>query len=281
MARSPLTPHHRHRLASGSAGLLLVIAVLGACSSSGGEDSSSTTAKPAEKTTTTSEAKSTTTADEPGGSGGGASEQVDADWATTAADHRGQDGKTFDYVCPPNGTPNTIWGVETYTDDSSVCTAAVHVGLITVEEGGTVTIEIGPGQDTYETGIANDITSSSYGSWDGSFTFPEAPPGSGEFEPGIEAWAVTAAQPPLEVGATKEVRCPPDGDFGSVWGTDTYTADSSICTAAIHAGRFDLDEGGTVTIEVTAGEDSYTGSTANGVTTSDYGEYGTSFVFTD
>ena len=46
---------------------------------------------------------------------------------------------------------------------------------ITFDEGGSVTYEIAPGEERYESGIANDITSASYGPWNGSFLFPDAP----------------------------------------------------------------------------------------------------------
>jgi hypothetical protein len=64
-----------------------------------------------------------------------------------------------------------------------------------------------------------------------------------------------------------------------VWGTDTYTADSSICTAALHAGKITRDRGGIVTIELRPGEAVYTGSLRNGVQSTDYGAYGRSYVF--
>ena len=51
-----------------------------------------------------------------------------------------------------------------------------------------------------------------------------------------------------------------------MWGTDTYTADSKICTAAVLEGLITVEDGGEVTIEVIEGLDSYEGSTANGVT---------------
>jgi hypothetical protein len=63
-----------------------------------------------------------------------------------------------------------------------------------------------------------------------------------------------------------------------VWGTDIYTLDSSICTAAVHAGKIKLESGGPVTIEMRPGEKSYKGSERNGITTRDYAEYGASFV---
>ena len=69
------------------------------------------------------------------------------------------------------------------------------------------------------------------------------------------------------------------GPVGSVWGTGTYTDDSSICTAAVHAGVITPDDGGTVVIEIAPGQSSYQGSTAHGVTSNDYGEFGGSFRF--
>jgi len=93
---------------------------------------------------------------------------IDA-WRANATPHRGMDGEQFEYECPAGGEPDTVWGTDVYTDDSSVCTAAVHVGLITLEEGGTVTIEIRPGEDSYESSERNGIESSPYPAWGGSF----------------------------------------------------------------------------------------------------------------
>ena len=58
---------------------------------------------------------------------------------------------------------------------------------------------------------------------------------------------------------------------GFDYGTDIYTDDSSICTAAVHAGKFSLAAGGTVIVEIRAGQSSYTGSMRNGLTSNDYG----------
>lgn len=66
-----------------------------------------------------------------------------------------------------------------------------------------------------------------------------------------------------------------------MWGTDVYTNDSSVCTAAVHAGLIDFEAGGVVVIEMRPGESSYIGTTANGVTTQSYGSWGGSFVFVD
>ncbi len=243
--------------------------VVGACGASGGEGSArSTTTSPAASTTAPGDG-------EVSGSGGTVAEA----WGADAQSHRGDDGETFTYECPAGGQPSTIWGTETYTDDSSVCTAAVHVGLITVDEGGEVTIEIGPGQNSYEAGVANEIESIIYGKWPGSFSFPDVEPGSVEFGPTGQDWGRSVMSLGLEEGEVATLNCTPDGDPASIWGTDTYTADSNICTAAVHAGLITLADGGGVRIEVTAGQDSYEGSEANGITSSSYGPYALSFTF--
>lgn len=92
-------------------------------------------------------------------------------WSTTATEHGGEIGKRVVYACPAGGSPSTIWGTDVYTDDSSVCTAAVHAGLITLGAGGTVTIEMRAGQNAYVASERNGITSSQWGNWDSSFVF--------------------------------------------------------------------------------------------------------------
>jgi hypothetical protein len=94
------------------------------------------------------------------------------DWGTNATEHRGENGFQYGYDCPPNGSAGSVWGTDTYTDDSSICTAAVHYGLIGFAGGGSVTIEISPGLDSYSGSDRNGVSSSDYGSWSGSYFFP-------------------------------------------------------------------------------------------------------------
>jgi len=99
------------------------------------------------------------------------SSQQTVTWSTTASDHGGAVGQRFVYSCPAGGSAATIWGTDVYTDDSSVCTAAAHAGLITLASGGQVTIEMRPGQEAYPATERNGVTSSPWGSWDSSFVF--------------------------------------------------------------------------------------------------------------
>ena len=65
---------------------------------------------------------------------------------------------------------------------------------------------------------------------------------------------------------------------GSVYGTDLYTTDSSICSAAKHAGV--IDKTGNVSVAEAPGCDHYVGSARNGVTTVGWDSYPKSFYFT-
>ena len=90
-------------------------------------------------------------------------------WSTTPADHRGEPGR-FAYVCPPNpdGPVGSVWGADTYTDDSSICWAAVHAGAIS-RAGGRVVIEMREGQNSYRGTDWNGVVSQDWGAWEGSF----------------------------------------------------------------------------------------------------------------
>jgi hypothetical protein len=92
-----------------------------------------------------------------------------ADWTMDATQYRGQNGSRYAFTCPANGTADTVWGTGPYTDDSSVCTAGVHAGVITFGRGGRVVVQIAPGQDRYAESSANGVRTSSYGSWSGSY----------------------------------------------------------------------------------------------------------------
>lgn len=201
-------------------------------------------------------------------------------WEAKATSFGSSAGKTFTLTCSPGGKAYSVWGSDIYTADSSVCTAAVHSGLITFEQGGTVTIEMRPARSIYGTSERNGVTTSAYGSYGSSFVFRT---------PNIEdlireadeqtpvMWNTSAGMVSGDNGTTWKFKCPANGKEGTVWGTDVYTQDSSICNAAVHAGKFTLESGGSVTIELLPGESSYKGSVRNGIKTNDYGAYGRSF----
>jgi LCCL domain len=74
--------------------------------------------------------------------------------------------------------------------------------------------------------------------------------------------------------------CPgTDGASATVFGTDTYTADSGVGAAAIHAGVLKRGVPGIVTIVMGSGANSFLGSKRNDVTTRDYQAWPYSYTF--
>lgn len=73
--------------------------------------------------------------------------------------------------CPADcANGGTVWGTMLYTDDSAICVAALHAGLLSVS-GGIVTLEYVTGQEGYIGSTRNGITTSEWGSWGHSFRF--------------------------------------------------------------------------------------------------------------
>jgi len=67
---------------------------------------------------------------------------------------------------------------------------------------------------------------------------------------------------------------------GSVWGTDVYTDDSSLAKACVHAGILASGETGLVLVTILPGMPAYTGSSRNGVTSNNYGNWYGSYSVT-
>ncbi|UWZ40026.1 Hsp70 family protein [Dactylosporangium roseum] len=90
-------------------------------------------------------------------------------------------------------------------------------------------------------------------------------------------WYTTATAYTAKPGRTIAYQCPANGTIGTVWGSGPYTLDSSVCTAAVHAGYINLADGGRVVIKIVDGQDSYTASTQFGIVTSAWDDYSWSF----
>lgn len=98
--------------------------------------------------------------------------EMPIDWTTNAQSWRGMTGAMFLLRCPPMGAYSVVFGSEVYTDNSSICMAAVHDRRITRTEGGRVGIVIRPGMMTYLSTEGGDhILSGMWDAWPGSFSF--------------------------------------------------------------------------------------------------------------
>ena len=201
---------------------------------------------------------------------------ADSTWAAKADLHRGQNGQRFRYTCGAGGPLYKVWGTDVYTDDSSVCTAAVHAGLIALNTGGSVVIEIRPGRESYLGYLRNGVRTGSYDSWSGSFVFTGERAVNGTQT--TTNWGTTASNHRGQNGQRFTYNCPGNGSPHNVWGTGIYTDDSSVCTAAVHHGLIGFN-GGSVAIEIRAGQSSYRGSSHHDVQSLNFGAFSGSFMF--
>jgi hypothetical protein len=269
------------RIIGGCVVLLLGAIVLGSAGCSKPKNQNSNAGTDGGGHTNTSPDNSNTGPSSPAVPPSSAGEGTPTTWEARASTLNGTDGKTFTLACSPGGTAHSVWGSDIYTTDSSICTAGVHSGLITYQQGGTVTIELRPGRTIYGCSERNGVATSPYGSYQHSFVFKtpntEAVVRAAEDQTPV-LWNSSAAMVSFEIGKTYKFKCPSGGKESTVWGTDIYTLDSSICNAAVHAGKLTRESGGSVTIALRPGKSAYKGSTRNGIKTNDYGPYGHSFV---
>lgn len=171
----------------------------------------------------------------------------------------------------------TVWGTDIYTDDSHVCTAARHAGVIGAN-GGAVQITPRPGLQAYGGSSRNGVSTQNYGPWQRAFTV--AAPGGKAAEAPADPNVCPANFQGFR-GRNETIACNCTAAQiaqGTVWGTDVYTDDSSICRAALHAGVVPAG-GGPVRVQSAPARQSYAASTRNGVTTQQFGPWAGAFGF--
>ena len=98
---------------------------------------------------------------------------------------------------------------------------------------------------------------------DGGYLAADAPPNM-----------LDLAQP---VGSTYYFRVAGSAE-GPLWGTDVYTGDSSLAAAAVHAGLVKPGETTVIRVASVAPPAQFAGSVRNGVTSHEFGRYGSAFT---
>jgi hypothetical protein len=194
--------------------------------------------------------------------------------------------------CPANcqDDPASVWGSDVYTYDSSVCRAAIHAGVIT-DEGGPVQMTWLPGVETYIGSERNGVQTAEWGQYYASFAV--SAPGETPELPDLdvvvyEGYHVLLREAECsrtlgiyDVNAEAPYAlfvCPAGcaNEGHSLWGTDVYTLDSSVCAAALHSGALP-SAGGLVLATWLPGQESYAASERNGISSSEWGQWGDSF----
>ncbi|ARQ01607.1 LCCL domain-containing protein [Pseudorhodoplanes sinuspersici] len=78
------------------------------------------------------------------------------------------------------------------------------------------------------------------------------------------------------VGATYYFRVRGESE-GPLWGTDIYTGDSTLSAAAVHAGLLKVGQTAVLKVTTVAPLPEYQGCVRNGVTSHDFGRYGSAY----
>jgi hypothetical protein len=76
-----------------------------------------------------------------------------------------------------------------------------------------------------------------------------------------------------QIGKTFTYKIKGNAGAGTLWGTDTYTLDSALAAAVVHAGVVKDGKEGVVRLKIVPSPASFTGSTRNGVSSHNYGAY--------
>lgn len=176
----------------------------------------------------------------------------------------------------------SLWGTNVFTDDSGIAVAAVHAGVLRADQSGTVRVVTSPGQSAYVGSSRNGVGSSSYGQWASGYTVADTAGATA-----LHAYPGMQGSPLPDPGSMTSFRGRNGAALyfqvtgatsGSLWGTGTYTDDSSLATAVVHAGVAGAGQTQVVKATIMAGQSSYASSTSNGVISSSYGSWSGSFA---
>jgi hypothetical protein len=172
-------------------------------------------------------------------------------------------------------TEAPVWGVDIYSDDSSICRAARHAGVVS-PAGGTVRVTLLGPQRSFAGAVRHGITSQSYGQFPRAFSVAAS-----EVQSTVDLnQCPTTFQAYRTGGGALSCICSAEQTAaqGTVWGSDVYTDDSALCRAAVHAGVIPVT-GGPISVHTVRGRQSYAGSVRNGVRTEPFGAWQGAFAF--
>jgi|GEM_PF-338386 len=208
-----------------------------------------------------------------------------------------------------------VWGTDLYTHDSDLSAAAVHAGKLRPGELGVVSVVVENGPSKFLGSTHNDVASHDWDNSSGHYSAyrfvsvgaqpvtrvlqwspamgPHAPlQGGPSPTPGLHSYGPTGLTvkpaPLADPGMLCDYRGHDGRSFlfqvvgrasnaGSVWGTDIYTDDSTLASAAVHAGVLADGQEGVVKVTILPGLSSYRGSTRNGYTSYEYGPFDGSY----
>lgn len=191
-----------------------------------------------------------------------------------------------------------IFGTDQYASDGNLDAAAVHAGVLKEGEFGYVKIILAEGLESYAGCKRNEVESQPYGKTKMSLRFEKVPTTatgnlgvlSGRTEIIRELgprrnWDVerynlhrslALRQFRSHEGLAVRIRVTGEKD-GLVWGSNPYSDDSSLHSAALHSGLVKEGQTTDVVAIIRPGQKSYAGSESHGITANDFGSYPGSF----
>ena len=226
---------------------------------------------------------------------------IDLGWKSTlqnlGLDKSENIGRKINFECTPApeyiGRTMAAIGTDNYSNQSKICTSALHSGIIS-RDGGFITIRIDPGQEFYTSTERNGIESVNGRATDISFSFVSESVKNQSTVAAVNqssertelGWKSTLQNLGLDesenIGREFNFECTPApehiGRTMAAIGTDNYSNQSKICTSALHAGIISRD-GGFVTIQIDPGREFYTSTERNGVESSNGRATDISFSF--
>jgi len=173
-------------------------------------------------------------------------------------------------------TNGAVWGDSIYTLDSDLATAAVHAGLLKAGETKAIKVWVVPAPNSFSEANRNGVQSRKWGRFRAAFVMQAAALASPRvvtFTPSRS----TANLSGLDIGESKTVTLTGIAQ-GPLWGTDTYTSDSSFAVAAVHAGALRVGETGDVVVTRVAPPPKFQGTIRNGVRSNPWGPYPSAFT---
>ncbi|MBN8456246.1 MAG: VCBS repeat-containing protein [Verrucomicrobia bacterium] len=140
-------------------------------------------------------------------------------YAPTNVNHlRGNNDQSYLYTLTGE-TGGSIWGTDTYTDDSYLAKAAVHAGVLRPGETGAVKVTIKPGASGYLGTTRFGVGSAGYGGYYGSYIIERHTPVSPFALNGLYASFSVAFSEPLDTATLASgvtlVAAGTDGSFGT------------------------------------------------------------------
>lgn len=194
----------------------------------------------------------------------------------TARTLPGAEGTSRIVHCGPcERVMGNLWGTDIYTDDSPICAAATHAGALS-PRGGRVLVTFVPSVAAYMGTTRNELTSLTWDKgWGRSFYVqqvdasgkPTSPAPLG-LDPRAPLVTCTEAPDALALRGLSRAVCPAGCKAARVYGSGPYTSDSSLCSAARHAGV--LRDGGPVGFALGPIAKGFKSSMKNGVITTDW-----------